>query len=169
MAATEPCCGRNGREGAPGGVADGRDMIRIGGPTRSVGPAQSGGPRRSDAAGSTFQPGSSEPAARATTSGPVATLAGLDALMALQAIDGDEPRKRRRAVKRGHDLLDVLEEIKLGLLSGSLSGSALDRAVMLLSSMEPTGDEGLDGLVADIALRAEVELAKLGRYRDGEG
>ncbi len=95
-----------------------------------------------------------------------AGLAGLDALIALQSIDPDGPRRRRRAAKRGHDLLDVLEEIKIGLLSGAVSGSALDRITALLGGLEMSGDARLDDLIADISLRAEVEMAKLGRYLD---
>ena len=92
-------------------------------------------------------------------------LTGLDALIALQAVDADAPRKKRKAVKRGRDLLDRLDEIRIGLLSGHMSGEAIARVLSLLDETEPTGDPRLDGLMEDIALRAEVELAKLGYFR----
>jgi hypothetical protein len=98
--------------------------------------------------------------------GPTA-VSGLDALLALQAVDADRPGGRRRAVKHGADLLDALEEIRIGLLSGSIAGEALERVLAIVSELEPSGDAGLDALVAEIALRAEVEAAKLGRFRAG--
>jgi hypothetical protein len=135
--------------------------MRIEGPNRLNTVSSSGAARR---AGGTSSFSLSEPEETAAGSAS-SSIGGLDALLALQSIDADEPRKRKKAVKRGRDLLDQLDEIKVGLLSGELSGEAIGRIVALLDEMEPTGDERLDGLVADIALRAEVELAKLGHYR----
>jgi hypothetical protein len=131
-----------------------------------MGVQTAGGARPASGGGAAFAPTGGDAPARATSTSAPATLSGLDALIALQAIDGDQPRRRRKAVRRGHDLLDVLEEIKIGLLSGGISGAALDRVAALLGSLEPSGEAGLDDLMADIALRAEVELAKLGRYLD---
>lgn len=141
--------------------------MRINGPGRPLAATIGSGARRSDGASGQFAPGGTaeSPARAAATGGGPAGLSGLDALMALQAVDADRPRGRRRAVKRGHDLLDLLDEIKVGLLGGGVSSAALDRVLALVGGIEPSGDDRLDGLVADIALRAEVELAKLGRYR----
>jgi hypothetical protein len=111
-----------------------------------------------------FAPVSAEPAARAATATALSGLAGLDALIALQSVDADRQSRRRRAVRRGHDLLDLLEEVRIGLLSGAVRGASLDRVAQLLGGLEPSGDDSVDALVAAIALRAEVELAKLGRY-----
>lgn len=138
--------------------------MRISGPGRTVGPAGSGPARRAEGTGATFAPAEQQAPSRASSNAPVSTLAGLDALIALQAVDGDAPRKKRRAVKRGHDLLDVLEEMRIALLSGAVTGEMLDRIAMLIGGLEPSGDDGLDALIADISMRAEVELAKRGRY-----
>lgn len=142
--------------------------MRITGPNRLVGPASGAGVRRAGGAGgAVFQPTEAPATSRATTAGGALGVSSLDALIALQAIAEDLPReKRRRSVQRGRDILDVLDEIRVGLLSGTLSGAALDRVVRLLADIEPSGDEALDALVEDIALRAEVELAKLGRFVD---
>lgn len=140
--------------------------MRISGPGRSIGPTSTGGARPAGGGSASFAPTTAEAPARAAPTVAATSLAGLDALIALQAIDGDRPGRRRRAAKRGHDILDVLEEIKIGLLSGGIPGAALDRVAALLGSLEPSGDERLDGLIEDIALRAEVELAKLGRFLD---
>ncbi len=139
--------------------------MRITGPTRPSAPQAGGAARR--AGGGAFAPASAEPPPRAAGGAAAAPLAGLDALIALQAIDPDRPGGRRRAVRHGHDLLDMLEEVKIGLLAGQVPVGALDRMLSILGAIEPSGDEQLDGLVADIRLRAEVELAKLGRFVGG--
>ncbi len=147
--------------------------MRISGSGRPVG-LQGGvaGPRGGSPSGAAFAPAGPDAAAKpaaAPTTTAASALAGLDALIALQSVDPDGPRRRRRAAKRGHDLLDVLEEIKIGLLSGAVSGAALDRIAALVGGLESSGDDRLDELIADISLRAEVEMAKLGRYLDRSG
>jgi|SRR5690242_5723069 len=93
---------------------------------------------------------------------PKAT-ANIDALIALQGIE-DPAERRRRSVARGKGALDVLDELKLGLLSGNLNSSTVarlrDAAANLKSS---SGDPGLDAVLSEIELRVEVELAKAGR------
>jgi Class II flagellar assembly regulator len=100
---------------------------------------------------------------QATTSAPaLRTLGGIDALMALQGVE-DPAERKRRSVKSGRNALDLLEELKVGLLGGPLEQSTLLRlksaAVELTSA---SGDPGLDGVLAEINLRVEVELAKAG-------
>jgi hypothetical protein len=90
------------------------------------------------------------------------SIGGLDTLLALQGIE--EPgEKRRRAVRRGRSALDALDALKLGLLSGTLDTGALARLKTVASGLsEATGDPGLDTVMAEIDLRVEVELAKIG-------
>jgi hypothetical protein len=94
---------------------------------------------------------------------PKAT-ANIDALIALQGIEEDPAERRRRSVARGKGALDVLDQLKLGLLSGKLDSSMVvrlrDAAANLKSS---SGDPGLDAVLSEIELRVEVELAKAGR------
>lgn len=144
-------------------------MIRISGPNRTGGVQANGGIRRTDAGASGFAPATTGPQTRAASPMPAGSLSGLDALLALQAVEPDAPRRRRKALRSGHQMLDVLEEIKIGLLSGQLSAEALDRVAGLLGGLEASGDPELDALIDDIALRAEVELAKLGRFVDRGG
>ncbi len=97
------------------------------------------------------------------TLAPKAT-ANIDALLALQGIEEDPAERRRRSVQRGRGALDVLDELKLGLLSGNLNGATVvrlrDAAANLKSS---SGDPGLDAVLSEIELRMEVELAKAGQ------
>jgi len=110
-------------------------------------------------------PGESREPARAAAAAPSLALYDLQALIALQSFD--EPKERRRkAVKRGFDLLDVLEGVKMDLLVGRVEVDRLERLVGMLGNKVETGDDALDALMSDIELRARVELAKLGRYPD---
>ena len=120
----------------------------------------------------------SSPAARRTTSGTftlpqettsapasggsaVRGLTGIDALIALQGIESPEER-RRKAVSRGKSALDALDELKIALLSGSFDQASVSRLKAAAAGLkDATGDPRLDGLLAEIDLRVEVELAKM--------
>ena len=75
----------------------------------------------------------------------------------------DEPvERRRRAVARGRTALDALDELKAEVLSGELSPATLRRLKTISEDIKDTsGDPGLDGLLSEIELRVQVELAKL--------
>src|ERR1700735_3304210 len=90
------------------------------------------------------------------------TLGGIDALIALQGIE-DPVERRRRAVKHGRRALDALDELKLGLLSGTLEPAALLRLKAVAADLQDgSGDEKLDQVLSEIELRVAVELAKAG-------
>jgi Class II flagellar assembly regulator len=90
------------------------------------------------------------------------SIGGLETLMALQAFE-EPTERRRRAIKRGRAALDALDALKLGLLSGSLDASALARLKSAAAELgERSGEPGLDSVLAEIELRVEVELAKIG-------
>jgi hypothetical protein len=107
------------------------------------------------------------PAHTAAAPTGVRNIGGIDTLLALQGME--EPGERRKkAVKRGRGALDALDALKLGLLSGTLDTAALARLKSLGTALaEPTGDPGLDNVMAEIALRVEVELAKVGMPEAG--
>ena len=97
-----------------------------------------------------------------STAAPAAlrTVGGIDALLALQGQD-DPAERRRRAAKRGGIALDVLEELKLAVLSGTLTPSTLQRLKSAVTDLaDASGDPRLDSVLAEIELRAAVELAK---------
>jgi Class II flagellar assembly regulator len=114
------------------------------------------------AAGGTFT--LSEPASQQPQSSAVAlrTLGGIDALIALQGVE-DPVERRRRVVKQGRRALDALDEVKLGLLSGTLDQATMLRLKAVAADLkEGSGDAKLDAVLAEIDLRVEVELAKAG-------
>lgn len=101
--------------------------------------------------------------------GPVAPLAGLDALLVLQQVE-DEAERRRRAARQGARLLDGLEELRRGLLEGVLSESTLRGLRRGLAELEATPEHPpLAAVLREIAVRVEVELAKLERATGGTG
>jgi hypothetical protein len=91
--------------------------------------------------------------------------AGIDALLALQGIEDDPIERRRRSVARGKGALDVLDDLKIGLLSGNLNASTVSRLRDAAANLKSSsGDPSLDVVLSEIELRVEVELAKAGRF-----
>ena len=134
--------------------------MRINGPSGTALASAPAAARRS--AGGTFT--LSEANAPQAQSAAVAlrTLGGIDALIALQGIE-DPVERRRRAVKHGRRALDALDELKLGLLSGTLEQGALLRLKAVAADLKDgSGDERLDQVLSEIDLRVAVELAKAG-------
>lgn len=106
-----------------------------------------------------------------TTSSSSATLqagpvAGIDALLALQEVDNiDVNARRKQAITHGDDILDVLEKLKVALLSGNISQSQLISLKKLIEQRpDYNEDPNLKDLLDHIDLRARVELAKLKVY-----
>jgi len=90
--------------------------------------------------------------------------ANIDALLAMQGIE-DPVEKRRRSVQRGKGALDVLDDLKIGLLSGNFDASTVSRLRDAAANLKSSsGDPGLDAVLAEIELRVEVELAKAGQF-----
>jgi hypothetical protein len=98
-------------------------------------------------------------AAQATGLQAISTV---DALLALQGIESSTERKKR-AVAKGRNALDVLDRLKVGLLDGGLDPSTLARLKVAAEGLtEESGDAGLDAVLSEIDLRVAVELAKAG-------
>jgi hypothetical protein len=99
---------------------------------------------------------------RAATA-PKAT-ANIDALLAMQGIE-DPTERRKRSVQRGRGALDVLDDLKIGLLSGNFNASTVSRLRDAAANLKSSsGDPGLDAVLSEIELRVEVELAKAGQF-----
>ena len=132
--------------------------------TRNTGQLKAG--RKASSAGEavgTFKPAAADAVdSPKMISGP-APLAAVDALLAIQeAPGGVDPRsRRRRAVRRGEDMLDLLEEIKLGLLVGRLPSGKLQALLAVVGQQrDQVSDPKLAAVLDQIELRAQVELAK---------
>lgn len=115
--------------------------------------------RRATTGGFSVTEDDSAPAAAAAS--PLRTVGGIDALIALQGIE-DATERRRHAVKRGRLALDALDELKIGLLGGDLTPGTLQKLKAVAAHLKDgSGDAALDGVLAEIELRVEVEIAKM--------
>ena len=95
---------------------------------------------------------------------PTHSVPAVDALLALQTVP-DALEKRSRAVRRGNDLLDTLNDVRIGLLEGKIGASQIERLKSLATAgRDALDDPGSSGVLDEIDLRARVELAKLGVY-----
>ena len=103
--------------------------------------------------------GASEARAQAVAApGP---LTALDSILMLQGLD-DSTDGRSKAVAHGEHLLDMLDEVRDGLLAGGVPRATLTRlAVAVTRRHDQFADPQLQGVLDEIELRAHVELAKL--------
>ena len=95
-------------------------------------------------------------------SGPQ-SVAKVDALLAVQGAENPTERAaRRRMQQRADNILDELEKIRLGLLTGTLTvGDVINVADVVASHREKVMDPRLTAVLDEIDLRAQVEIAKM--------
>ena len=131
------------------------------GPIRPSGAATSRRGAGQAAGGFNINAGAGAKTAALSGSSP---LASVSALLAVQGA-GDPTDGRSRARTRGKALLDRLDEIRLGLLADGIPrGTLRALAAELRQCRQASADPALNGVLAEIELRAMVELAK---YDDG--
>jgi hypothetical protein len=142
--------------------ACGITTMRIYGPNGTTLGAPASNARRTSQTGFSLPDTAAVPDEVRSATAPKAA-ASLDALLALQGVE-DPTERRKRSVARGKGALDVLDDLKLGLLSGNLDASTVNRLRDAAANLKSSsGDPGLDAVLSEIELRVEVELAKAGR------
>jgi hypothetical protein len=100
-----------------------------------------------------------EPRAQ-VVSGP-GPIGALDSILMLQGLD-DSTDGRSKATAHGEKLLDMLDEIRDGLLAGGVPRTTLNRLANAVTRRhDQFADPKLQGVLDEIELRAHVELAKL--------
>jgi len=89
----------------------------------------------------------------------------VEAVFAVQEVsDSLDGRSRGLLMQHGSDVLDGLDDIRLGLLDGSISKEKLTSlARKLREKRQQSDDPKLNEIIEEIELRAEVEVAKLTR------
>ena len=90
-----------------------------------------------------------------------ANVATVSNLFMLQEVSEDPQGRRRRAAARGDAMLDKLDKLRVGLLTGSMSRSQLEDMRNLSRQADLSDDPKLAGILSEIELRVAVELAKL--------
>ncbi len=95
---------------------------------------------------------------------PAHGVGSVDALLALQTVPSATDR-RKRGIKRGNQLLDLMGDVRVGLLEGEVTPVSVDKLKRIVqASREEVDDPGLSAVLDEIDLRAQVELAKLGIF-----
>jgi hypothetical protein len=113
-------------------------------------------------AGGSFSVSEQEVPRNSTAATSLRAISTVDALIALQGVE-DPSERKRRAVAKGRNALDVLDALKIGLLDGSVDQSTLARLKVASEGLaDSSGDPGLDLILGEIDLRVAVELAKAG-------
>ena len=110
-----------------------------------------------------FEPNMGESAPRAASVASAMSATGIDSILALQSVE-DPLLARKKAVRRGRSMLDVLDGIKADLLLGHVGEGRLTQLMTLIGQVRQQAEPGLESLLDDIELRARVELAKHGRF-----
>ncbi len=85
----------------------------------------------------------------------------VDGLLSLQEVEGDA-QGRKAAYHQGMNTLDALDELRMGLLLGTIPSSLLGRIQSnVIHQKQITTDPKMRALLDDIELRAAVEIAKI--------
>ena len=89
----------------------------------------------------------------------------LDALLSVQeGADSTSEEAARKGKQRASLLLDQLDQVRMGILSGGIPVSTLQQLTRTIGThRDKVMDPGLAELLDEIDLRVQVELAKHGR------
>jgi hypothetical protein len=110
---------------------------------------------------STFAVSDAPETPRAATTAAPGPITALDSIIALQSLD-DSTSGPSKGLAHGEQLLDLLDNVRDGLLSGGIPRATLNRLANAVSRRHETFcDPKLQGVLDEIELRAKVELAKL--------
>jgi len=135
--------------------------MKVNGAGRVRAPTVKRAGKASQAGGQTFSVAEEAPSQEIAAGAAPSAITAVDSLLALQEI-ADPQAGRRKAVKRAYDILDTLETIRLGLISGSLPVTRLKALINLVEMRrESFNDPDLARLIDEVDLRARVEIAKL--------
>lgn len=95
----------------------------------------------------------------------VAPVQSVDALLSIQEVgDSTDGEARGKARRWGVDLLDVLDQLRIGIISGGVAKQDLERITTMVEHHRvQTDDPKLNIILDEIELRARVELAKFER------
>ncbi len=115
----------------------------------------------SSAGGSSFTVSSAPEEPHASMVAGPGPIAALDSILALQGMD-DTTDGRSKGLKHGEQLLDMLDQVRDGLLAGGIPRATLNRLANAVTRRHDNfADPRLQSVLDEIELRAHVELAKL--------
>jgi hypothetical protein len=98
---------------------------------------------------------------RATTLSAPGPLTAVETILTLQNVD-DASSSPSKGIAHGEALLELLDDVRDGLLSGGIPRTTLNKLASAVSRRHETfTDPKLQTVLDEIELRAKVELAKL--------
>ncbi len=113
-----------------------------------------------------FEPDMGQDVANVAPAAPNNPVAPVDAILALQGVE-DPLFAKKKAIRHGQSMLEMLEQMQSDLLIGRVSEGSLNKLLALVQQAKNKSDPKLDALISDIELRARVELAKFGYFPKG--
>ena len=98
----------------------------------------------------------------ASGAAPTQHIARVDALLSVQEAESPTERAaKRRMTARADDILLELDDLRIGLLTGTMTlGQVIDIADVVASHRERVSDPKLTAILDEIDLRAQIEIAK---------
>jgi hypothetical protein len=138
--------------------------MKVTGPGKINAPSVKKAKSKSGVGGSSFSSeldsGVEAPQATSNVAGS-APLTQVDALLSLQEVP-TATDSRSKGLKLGGEMLDILDDIRQGILLGVIPHAKLQSLTNLLEEKEGEYlDDDLKIILSEIELRARVELAKL--------
>lgn len=137
--------------------------MKIQGPSKSEGAGKADKAKKKGKTDNTFGNMVADAAQKANQTAATQSIAKVDALLSVQAVeDPTERAARQRMRSRGDKILRQLDHIRLGILTGNLTlGQVLDIADVVASHRETITDPNLTSILDEIDLRAQIEIAKM--------
>lgn len=98
-----------------------------------------------------------------SSAAPTNSIARVDALLSVQGAESATERAaRKRMHGRAEDILTELDKLRHAILTGGLTiGQVIDIADVVASHRERITDPRLTGILDEIDLRAQIEMAKV--------
>lgn len=144
--------------------------MKIQGPGKTSAPSKTGKKDKASSSDESFGDFVSKGAEASTGTTTTQSIARVDALLSVQAVEDPTARAaKKRLRQRGDSILDELDKIRMAMLNGSLTvGHMIDIADVVASHREKVTDPSLTAIMDEIDLRAQVELAKMRVAMDAE-
>ena len=142
--------------------------MKVQGPGQTQGASKSKKKGKSSGADGSFGDFVSSGASEAAPAKATQSIAHVDALLAIQETEDPTARAAKQRMRhRGGSILNELEKIRMAMLNGNLTvGHMVDIADVVASHREKITDSELMGILDEIDLRAQVEIAKMRKALD---
>lgn len=137
--------------------------MKVEGPSRSQQSEQAKKKDKVSSGGSSFSSMVAGESGGAQEAGATHSIANIDVMLAAQGAESPTERAARKRMRaRADTILNELDRIKTGLLTGTLTvGHVIDIADVVAAHREKIMDPRLTAILDEVDLRAQIELAKM--------